>query len=225
MKFDSRVELLKDQVGIARDELDKMTNRLENLKDDLGSDYKKKKKELLKSIKEGRKELDVYYKKVNKLVHKQKKKVEEDEDAHKVKRFIKSPLFKRLAMVAVALIAKREKIKELAEKAIEKLESDSERDSLMADIKDKVSLLIRMIQAYAKGEYKKVPWGTLMKVVIGVLYFILMLDIIPDFIPILGLTDDVAILAWVFNSISEDLEHFKNWEEEQFITDHTEIGV
>jgi len=36
-------------------------------------------------------------------------------------------------------------------------------------------------------------------------------DLIPDWIPGIGLLDDVAVLAWVVNSLERELDAFKAW--------------
>jgi uncharacterized membrane protein YkvA (DUF1232 family) len=50
-------------------------------------------------------------------------------------------------------------------------------------------------------------------VVASVLYFLNPFDIIPDFIPFLGLLDDVTIISFVGAAITKDIEKFIDWEE------------
>ena len=38
------------------------------------------------------------------------------------------------------------------------------------------------------------------------------IDLIPDFIPLMGLTDDFGVLVWVYNSISTEIDKFLAWE-------------
>ena len=38
-------------------------------------------------------------------------------------------------------------------------------------------------------------------------------DFIPDFIPVTGLTDDLGILLWVINHVSEEIDKFILWEQ------------
>ena len=45
------------------------------------------------------------------------------------------------------------------------------------------------------------------------LYLISPLDVIPDFIPVVGYADDAAVIAWVLTSLAEDLKNFKSWEQ------------
>jgi uncharacterized membrane protein YkvA (DUF1232 family) len=57
--------------------------------------------------------------------------------------------------------------------------------------------------------------------VAAILYFISPLDVIPDFIPGVGYVDDVAVIAWVLNSIAHDLDDFRAWEQDRGkIIDH-----
>ena len=49
----------------------------------------------------------------------------------------------------------------------------------------------------------------------ALIYFLNPFDLIPDFLPTLGLVDDATLVALVVASISEDLARFREWEAEQ----------
>jgi uncharacterized membrane protein YkvA (DUF1232 family) len=78
--------------------------------------------------------------------------------------------------------------------------------------KEKFFVLGRLIKAYATGQYKEVPWKTILLIVAAVIYFVNPLDLVPDIIPLTGLTDDFAVLLWVYNSVSNEVEKFLEWE-------------
>ena len=78
--------------------------------------------------------------------------------------------------------------------------------------KEKLFVLGRLIKAYATGQYRQVPWKTILLIVAAVLYFINPLDLVPDIIPLTGLTDDFAVLLWVYNTVSDEIEKFLVWE-------------
>lgn len=80
------------------------------------------------------------------------------------------------------------------------------------DIEARFKTLGRMVRAYATGRYREVPWKAFIIVVAAVVYFLNPLDLIPDFIPGLGLTDDFAVLAWVYQTVSDEVEKFEAWE-------------
>lgn len=70
----------------------------------------------------------------------------------------------------------------------------------------------RMLKAFSRGAYPNLPWRSLLSIIGAVLYFINPLDIIPDFIPGIGLIDDITLLGWVYKSISNDVGNFMEWE-------------
>ncbi len=82
----------------------------------------------------------------------------------------------------------------------------------LAEFKEQLLLLTRLVKAYVSGEYRQVPWQTLIRVVAVLIYFVSPIDFIPDFLPIIGLTDDVALMIWLFSSLRTDLEAFSQWE-------------
>jgi uncharacterized membrane protein YkvA (DUF1232 family) len=45
----------------------------------------------------------------------------------------------------------------------------------------------------------------------GLLYFIIPLDLIPDYIPIVGLLDDYAVLSAIINSLQTELTEYCEW--------------
>jgi uncharacterized membrane protein YkvA (DUF1232 family) len=82
-----------------------------------------------------------------------------------------------------------------------------------AAVKQKFFTLGRLVKAYALGHYRIVPWKAMLSVVAALIYFISPIDLIPDFIPVTGLTDDVGVLLWVYNSLSKEVNEFLSWEQ------------
>lgn len=86
---------------------------------------------------------------------------------------------------------------------------------LPLDIFDKVKLTASMLKDYCTGKYKAVPWKTIASLGFGIAYLISPLDVIPDFIPIAGLSDDALLLSMFFIGFSRDLEDYRIWKESQ----------
>ena len=84
--------------------------------------------------------------------------------------------------------------------------------SSIKDIKDDLSLLVRLITKWSKGEYKNVSKKTILSVIATLLYFVNPIDLIPDLLPIIGFTDDAAILLYVLNRMGVEIDNFKEWE-------------
>jgi uncharacterized membrane protein YkvA (DUF1232 family) len=84
-------------------------------------------------------------------------------------------------------------------------------------VKEKFFTLGRLLRAYAMGEYREIPWKSLLLVVAAIVYFINPIDFIPDLMPLVGLTDDFAVLFLVYKSIGADIDKFLDWEKSKTI--------
>jgi len=73
--------------------------------------------------------------------------------------------------------------------------------------------LLRLIWAYAKGEYRDLPTKTMVAAAAAVVYFVNPVDLIPDVIPGVGYVDDAAVVFFVIKAISHDVERFREWEQ------------
>lgn len=74
-----------------------------------------------------------------------------------------------------------------------------------------VKLMFALIKAYWSGEYRQIPWFTIAAIVAALLYVLSPLDLIPDFIPVIGLMDDAMVLAACLKLVKKDLAQFEAW--------------
>jgi len=72
--------------------------------------------------------------------------------------------------------------------------------------------LVRLVKAWASGQYRSVPVRSLVAILGALIYFLIPLDAVPDFIAALGLLDDLAVIAKVAQTFSADLDDFRRWE-------------
>lgn len=79
-------------------------------------------------------------------------------------------------------------------------------------VKLQLFTLGRLAKAYALGHYREIPWKTMLMLLAAVIYFINPFDLLPDVIPVAGLTDDFAVLVWVYNAMGSEIEKFQAWE-------------
>lgn len=82
----------------------------------------------------------------------------------------------------------------------------------VATAREKLYVLGRLIRAYALGHYREIPWKSILIIVAAIIYFINPIDLLPDFIPITGFTDDFAVLLWVYSTLSCEIDKFLAWE-------------
>lgn len=74
-----------------------------------------------------------------------------------------------------------------------------------------LSLSMQMLKDFKTKAYTSIPWRTIALIVAAILYFINPFDIIPDFIPFLGYTDDAVAFAAIFKSAQIDLQNYCKW--------------
>ncbi|AKB19264.1 MULTISPECIES: YkvA family protein [unclassified Methanosarcina] len=75
---------------------------------------------------------------------------------------------------------------------------------------DYLGLLFSMLADSFNGKYP-IPKKTVLVITFALLYLISPIDIAPDIIPLLGFVDDVAVLAFAFSLIKDDLEKYQAW--------------
>jgi uncharacterized membrane protein YkvA (DUF1232 family) len=74
--------------------------------------------------------------------------------------------------------------------------------------------LLRLLRAYAGGEYRQVSGKNIALAVAGMLYLASPLDLIPDMLPG-GFADDAAVIGFVLKKIRTELVAFEAWERAQ----------
>lgn len=79
-------------------------------------------------------------------------------------------------------------------------------------VRFKFFTIARLGKAYATGQYREIPWKTMLIITASVVYFVNPLDLVPDMIPLTGLADDFGVLLWVYNSVSVEIDKFIAWE-------------
>lgn len=101
-------------------------------------------------------------------------------------------------------------LQKLIEKADEIKNKFDEKGPLGRFIID-VKLMISLVQDYWNGNYKEIPYWSLAAVTAALLYVLNPFDIIPDFLPVVGLLDDAAIVAACLLLVEQDLHEYKEW--------------
>lgn len=75
----------------------------------------------------------------------------------------------------------------------------------------KISLLYDMVKNNFAGNFSISAINV--SIIIGtLLYIISPVDIIPDFIPVMGLTDDAAILTACLATLKKEIKRYQEWE-------------
>ncbi|WP_221394370.1 YkvA family protein [Dyadobacter sp. NIV53] len=131
-----------------------------------------------------------------------------------ITKILKSVFFKNAKGKAGRYAGNATRLMELAQQVMGKLNTVGFKGN-MAEFQSNVQLLIRMVKAYASGEYKGLPWKSLVSIVAVLIYFISPIDIIPDFLPLIGITDDIALVIWLIKTLGSDVNKFSEWEKQE----------
>ena len=78
-----------------------------------------------------------------------------------------------------------------------------------------LKLLFSVIHDYIKGEYRVIPYWSIAAIVAALLYVLAPIDLITDFIPVVGYIDDALVVAACWAMVERDLYNYKDWKEKQ----------
>ncbi|MEO4047732.1 DUF1232 domain-containing protein [Pseudomonas sp. CAU 1711] len=87
--------------------------------------------------------------------------------------------------------------------------------SRLAGAQGDVQLLIGLCAAWWRGEYRGIGRPALLAVVATLLYFLVPLDMLPDWLLAVGLLDDLAVLGWLMRTWQAELQAYRAWRESQ----------
>jgi uncharacterized membrane protein YkvA (DUF1232 family) len=131
-----------------------------------------------------------------------------------ITKVLKSIFFKSATRKAGKYAGKGLAVLELLREALTKAKdvADKQNKGIGQVLAEKITILSRMVKAYISGDYKIIPWSSIVKIIAVLIYFISPIDFIPDFLPVIGLSDDLALVVWLFSSLKEDFANFEAWE-------------
>ncbi|QCK14144.1 YkvA family protein [Mangrovivirga cuniculi] len=138
-----------------------------------------------------------------------------------VNEILDSSAMKLAKKQATKIAASKNRSARLAGLAFTKMDKGLLSKETFQAIKGDFLAALRMIRAYAKKDYKKIPTKSLIGILAGVVYFVMPIDFIPDFIPLIGFADDIALLAWIFSNFKNDIDEYRAWEQGHEYVDAT----
>jgi len=126
---------------------------------------------------------------------------------------VKSPEFQQAKNKAEEYARDPEKANKLVDDAFKKAKGKNKGP--LGDVWRYLTALMRLTRAYFSKQYTDVPGQTIVLAIAALIYFVSPVDLIPDFIPVVGYLDDVTVISFVVASIKADLDNFLEWEDDQ----------
>ncbi len=80
---------------------------------------------------------------------------------------------------------------------------------LWADLK----AMVTCVRDYWSGTYREIPWKSIAAMTGAIVYFVSPIDVIPDFVPLIGYVDDAAVISLALKWVSDDLAAYRRWKE------------
>jgi uncharacterized membrane protein YkvA (DUF1232 family) len=99
------------------------------------------------------------------------------------------------------------KVVEKADKISDKFKTGGPLGRFIDDAK----LLIAIVKDYWNKKYTEIPWWALSSIAATLLYVFTPIDLIPDFIPVIGLVDDALVVAICLAMVEQELHKYKEW--------------
>ena len=112
----------------------------------------------------------------------------------------------------------KEKLSDLLIRLKEKMKTMPMVGSVLTNI----PTMFRLLSSYLKGEYTDIPKKQLVILVSAISYLVAPIDLVPDFIPLIGLLDDIAVISACVKLISPELEKYLEWRKNNVPTNKDE---
>lgn len=77
-----------------------------------------------------------------------------------------------------------------------------------------LAVFVRMTKAHFNGTHKLTN-STLGLILLGLVYFISPIDIIPDFLGFFGFADDLSVITAIYLKLQDEINQFLEWERTQ----------
>lgn len=125
-------------------------------------------------------------------------------------------IFKLLIRRAGGYVYQPYRIINLTRKAIAKAKKYENFQDFGVGMVATVLLFGQMLKYWASGDYKGLETSKVFMIIGTILYFVSPVDMVPDYIPFLGLLDDISLLAWLFSTLSVEIQQFVVWKKNEF---------
>lgn len=133
--------------------------------------------------------------------------------AEKGLKISKNALFNVFIGRATKLLGKPFKIVTILNETADKLASKESKDNKFKQLFDVALTLVRLVRAYVSGDYRDISTSTVISGLAVLLYVLSPIDLIPDFIPVVGFLDDLSLISWFLGKFQGEITKYRDWEQ------------
>jgi len=137
----------------------------------------------------------------------------------------KNALFNLFINRATRLLGKPFKIVTIVNEAADKLADQKSKDNKFKQLFAAALTLVRLVRSYATGDYRQIQTSTIVSGLAVLLYVLSPIDLVPDFIPVVGFLDDLSLVSWFIGKFSAELVRFREWEQQAVVSGATSLAA
>ncbi len=124
----------------------------------------------------------------------------------------KNAIFNLFISRATTLLGRPFKVITILNETATKLADEESKDNKFKQLFDVALTLVRLVRSYATGEYRDIKNSTVISGFAVLLYVLSPVDLIPDFIPVVGFLDDLSLVSWFVGKFQGEMVRFREWE-------------
>jgi uncharacterized membrane protein YkvA (DUF1232 family) len=124
----------------------------------------------------------------------------------------KNAIFSIFINRASKLLGKPFKVITVLNEAADKLASENSKDNKFKQLFDIALTLVRLVRNYISGDYRQIQTSTIISGLAVLLYVLSPIDLVPDFIPVLGFLDDLSLISWFVGKFQVEITNYREWE-------------
>lgn len=133
--------------------------------------------------------------------------------AEKGLKLSKNAIFTVFIDRATKLLGKPFKVVAILNETADKLASKDSPDNKFRQLFDVAATLGRLVRNYVSGDYREIATSTIISGFAVLLYVLSPIDLIPDFIPVLGFLDDLSLISWYLGKFQLEITKYREWED------------
>ena len=128
----------------------------------------------------------------------------------------KNAIFNVFVNRAGRLLGRPFKVVTILNEVAGKLSDHKSKDNKFRQLLDIMLTVVRLVRSYISGDYRQISTTTIISGLAVLLYVLSPIDLVPDFIPVVGFLDDLSLISWFVSSFQTEITRFRQWE-------HTEV--